>query len=136
MATALVACCASPALAKTKYVTQALSPGQSYKFSLPVADAPVRLDISYIHANGGTPASPSEVATALVDYDSSSGVISWVSSNNDAGTGASNSTIGKVFCTFFPDGSTVGVGTRGLQLVIKQSASGSGVGNWSVTMWY
>ncbi len=67
-----------------------IAPYASQVFAIPVVDKPVRIEVSFSLANGGTQ-TPSEIMYAVVNQDSSSTRFTWVGTNNDGSQQAGTS---------------------------------------------
>ena len=67
-----------------------LSPGASHTIVFPVAYIPVRITVSFSLENGGTQ-TPSELMSALVNWDGKSDQFTWIATSSDGTTSASNS---------------------------------------------
>jgi len=71
-------------------LTITLAPGAAQSFNLPVADQPVEIQIDNYSTNGGVQ-TPSEVFSALANYNANGAGMSWVGTNNDGTQSAGNS---------------------------------------------
>ncbi|UZR27339.1 hypothetical protein [Methylococcus mesophilus] len=78
------AAAASPNYVKVKF---SLMPGDSKVISLPAGQIPIRVAVSVTSKNGGTQL-PSELMTALVNKDPSSGQLTWIGTNSDGSQAA------------------------------------------------
>lgn len=77
-----------------------LNPGASFAFSLPATQSPVRIEVSFTLANGGTQV-PSELMYAVINRDTFSNQLTWIGTNSDGSTLGANSisstTIARIF---------------------------------------
>ena len=67
-----------------------LSPGGARTFTLPVTDTFVHVDVVDLPTNHGTQ-TPSELMSAVIDYDSGSDQFTWIGTNSDGSQAAGNS---------------------------------------------
>jgi hypothetical protein len=77
-----------------------LKPGASQNFVLPAVQSPVRIEVSFTLANGGTQ-EPSELMYAVVNQDPSSKQLTWIGTNNDDSTSGSSSLKGTLIASIF-----------------------------------
>ncbi len=105
-----------------------LKPGGAREFALPAVQSPVRIEVSFTLANGGTQ-EPSELMYAVVNQDPSSKQITWIGTNSDGSAAGSSSLKGNLIASIFGGGPPttnvtleVAVATAGT-LAIKQNAA-------------
>lgn len=77
-----------------------LKPGAKQDFVLPAIQSPVRIEVSFTLANGGTQ-EPSELMYAVVNQDPSSKQLTWIGTNNDGSTSGSSSLKGTLIASIF-----------------------------------
>jgi hypothetical protein len=114
-----------------------LNPGESYSFTLPAVQAPVRIEVSFSLLNAGTEA-PSEIMYAVVNQDGQSHQMTWIGTNSDGSQLGSNS-MDNTQIASIGDGDTVlEVDSLPNSTVkITQSATRSSIaGHYIVHLWY
>ncbi|MGD0095342.1 MAG: hypothetical protein ABSB60_02535 [Terracidiphilus sp.] len=105
-----------------------LKPGGSQTFLLPAVQTPVRVEVSFTLANGGTQ-EPSELMDALINQDPSSKQLTWIGTSNNGSTSGSSSLKTSLIASIFGGGPPttnatleVATATSGI-LTIKQNAA-------------
>jgi hypothetical protein len=68
-----------------------LEPGESFRFTLPKVDSPIRIEISRRSADGSISTSLSELMWALINVDREAGQLTWIGVDSGGGSLASNS---------------------------------------------
>lgn len=118
-----------------------LKPGGSQTFVLPAVQSPVRIEVSFTAANGGTQ-EPSELMYAVVNQDPSSKQITWIGTNNDGSASGSSSLKGNLIARIFGGGppttnaslEVVTAATR--TLAIKQNAATTSIPGHYIVRFY
>jgi hypothetical protein len=109
-----------------------LQPGAGHNFVLPLAQTPIRIEVSVTANNGGTQ-EPSELMYALVNQDPSSKQLTWIGTNSDGSTSGSSSLKSKIIARIFGGGPNTVNATLNVQaaatraLAINQNASTTSV---------
>jgi hypothetical protein len=117
----------------------ALVSGDSHSFSLPEKQDPIRIDVSYSVLNGGTTA-PSEIMSAIVNQDPSSGQMTWIGTNSNGSMQASTSVTSTTIATLY-NGSTASTAAR-LQVsslsnhTLRVVQVAPVTGHYIVSIWY
>jgi hypothetical protein len=121
-----------------------LEPGESFKFTLPKVDSPIRIEISRRSADGSFSTLVSEVMWALVNVDRKAGQLTWIGTDSAGSIRASNSKsstspIAYIWLDAPPDGlAMLSVDNAGARILsVTQSASESKIaGLYLVRMYY
>ena len=122
-----------------------LSPAGTQTFNLPNVATPIRIEISSPSSNGSTQ-NPSELMTALVNWDngsSGSHQITWIGTNSDGSTVGSNSGKSATIASIFAGSSTSAVSllkvftaSAGQVQITRNAAVTSAAGNYVVRIYY
>jgi hypothetical protein len=119
-----------------------LAPGGSQSFVVPAVQSPVRIEVSFTLANGGTQ-EPSELMYAVVNRDPSSKQFTWIGTNSDGSTSGSSSLKGALIASIFGGGpsttnASLEVGSASVgTLAIKQNAATTRIpGHYIVKLYF
>jgi hypothetical protein len=123
-----------------------LEPGESFRFTLPKVDSPIRIEISRRSADGSFSKGLqySELMWALVNVDRKAGQITWIGTDSGGGVRASNSLTGQypiaiIWSDAPPDGlATLSVANAGARIlsVTQIADQGKMAGLYLVRMYY
>jgi hypothetical protein len=119
-----------------------VEPGGCYSFALPAVQKPVRIDVSFSLLNGGTQ-TPSELMSALVNKDPSSGQMTWIGTSNDGTQQGSNSLSGTQIAFIFGGASPTVNATlevddlsAGTLKICQNQNTTSLTGHYKANLWY
>jgi hypothetical protein len=138
----LVAALMQPALAAEQVLVLQTSPGSADTFQLPVANAPLRIEISTSLRNGGHPSTGGDDVSALLALNNVTQTISWICFDVHGHRSASNTSLGPVVATYY-DGPTesssssfeIADAVHGVAEVY-QTPSSSISFYWTIHMWW
>jgi len=121
--------------------TFTIAPGHSDAFPMPVAGKPVHVDVS-VNFTNGTTVSPTELMSALIEQNPTTGVITFIGTNSDGTVAANNTNFSTVMSSLLvpgqltPDAILIVTTPPPFQLGIYQYPQTTTSGTYTVTLTY